>query len=963
MSSGLTPRLADAHALDLGRSALSPELIERLTRDHPAGGGGFHQHDPSHRVDRSPRLLMPYWNPDGSPVLAAHGKPFVRWKNYLPPGSTRPRYCSPRGSGCRVYHSHLAILGGGYERRLADRNTRLRVTEGEKKVEAAAVHDRQAITIGFGGVTSWVDHRNPVEGSRTGPIPELEAIPVDGRVVELCFDSDLHKPQVRAALKALADYLHERGAHVLITVLPNGLQHSFGSDGQEDRLGLDDLIHRHGAAAFCELSRLAVPAFKAGRGGMVFNLPMPYEPDLHHKAVVAAMLLASHWTPAPHRGWWHWTGNHWRQVDADGDDAISAAIEQVNRSQDWRRADSSTISSLRQAVRRRLLQGHARPPGGLQGGLVAFRNGVLDVSTRQLHPHHPSRGNTWVLPFDWDPAADPQPVVEFLTERLGEGSMRDRIRAAGHCLLTATPVKAFLEVWGDGDSGKSVLVALLQALVGAGNYEAGKLEHLENPNLRFELARFQGVRLAIFSEAQGYHGPLENLKAMTSGGTDPIRCERKNQNGAAPFHFKGLVVITGNAPIKVIEAGSAVVNRRRGIHLNKPVPAHERRTLLEFSDELQEWQGPLAAALPGFARWCLDMGRTEAINTLQGRGIHEDAALADLQAEIESDPISGWVDAQLVLDPLGVLRIGLKHQSPAEYGLPNYREFIDLQADSEDPKGEAINIKNFKPLVVAALRRRDAPIPAGDIKGGLFHERGKGSIIPGVRLRGPGDEHLQGALTASVIQSISTGAGMTAAFVTALDGPPPSEMVGARGTDSSAQDPPDPLRPNREWIGNGSGTDWKRLNPSRERMEQIPPPIQREREKEREGECVHIQGKSEPKTHPHPFHPFPTGVLTMSDPFPIHSGDASSIPAIALDGATQQADLTQAGTDTDTAEPSMPAAEPAWLPLLGQVQAENPGAHPYTLGLLLEQRGGPRIAPLELKPWIERLAQHQDPAA
>jgi hypothetical protein len=59
----------------------------------------------------------------------------------------------------------------------------------------------------------------------------------------------------------------------------------------------------------------------------------------------------------------------------------------------------------------------------------------------------------------------------------------------------------------------------------------------------------------------------------------------------------------------------------------------------------------------------------------------------------------------------------------------------------------------------------------------------------------------------------------------------------------------------------------------------------------------------------------------------------------------------------------MPAPEPAWLPLLGQVQAENPGAHPYTLGLLLEQRGGPRIAPLELKPWIERLAQHQDPAA
>ena len=54
---------------------------------------------------------------------------------------------------------------------------------------------------------------------------------------------------------------------------------------------------------------------------------------------------------------------------------------------------------------------------------------------------------------------------------------------------------------------------------------------------------------------------------------------------------------------------------------------------------------------------------------------------------------------------------------------------------------------------------------------------------------------------------------------------------------------------------------------------------------------------------------------------------------------------------------------PAWLPLLAQLHAEAPGRHPYTLSLLIEARGGPRIAPLDLKPWVERLGQHQDPAA
>ena len=47
--------------------------------------------------------------------------------------------------------------------------------------------------------------------------------------------------------------------------------------------------------------------------------------------------------------------------------------------------------------------------------------------------------------------------------------------------------------------------------------------------------------------------------------------------------------------------------------------------------------------------------------------------------------------------------------------------------------------------------------------------------------------------------------------------------------------------------------------------------------------------------------------------------------------------------------------EPRWLPLLRALEAEQPGRHVFTLSLLLEVAGGPKVNALVLKPWLEKV--------
>lgn len=734
---GSGQQLTDEHLAKIRSSGLSEDHATAL---------GWHSL-------RNGHLLIPYLRPDGTPETDHDGEPFTRerlgdaeFRELRRHGQRKPgRYRSPKGQGCRIYHSHLALQAGNYMQRLTDPFTPLRITEGELKTEAANVHDPNRLTIGLGGVNSWRDRYDDGENSR--PLVDFDEITLHGREVRLCFDSDLDKPQVAAALCELAEFLQAKGAQVLVEVLPNGL------DGE--RLGIDDLIFRHGPSAFHGVAAIARSPFKARRqkGETDFEWNFNREPaDTRERNTYLASMIGREWRFDQNGNdrWQHWTGTHWK--DVTGNDTLFCTIERFLTLQGWRNRELPTIRSLLAAFRRTV---ERACENGTQG-LLPFRNGCLQLETNVLVPHQPEHGNTWALPYDHDSEARCDRLQDFLLDRLEDHAAVAVFRAFARGLLLGEPYKGFVEISGPCNTGKSVLEAVLVALVGTRNIAAGKFQRLEDPSHRFETLKLKGKRLAVFSEAHGYSGPLEMLKALTGG--DPIGAEYK-RGQHVDFIFRGGVLLISNGRIRTSDTSGAVITRRRSLHVGKVVAAKDERKLLE-PDGAGGWTGELAAELPGFVNWCLAMTEAQAKAAMARDVPSLHRAEAELQTLLDTDLLAQWADLHLSWDETATgrdsLRVGGHKELASEFLFPSYLEFIAAQG----PKGSPLALRNFKAKLVDLLRDTlGLPMPAGQMaEYGPYRLRGMGSVIPCLKRKHPDDDDVPGVVRHGFLSQLGMAA-------------------------------------------------------------------------------------------------------------------------------------------------------------------------------------------------------------
>ncbi len=721
--------LSSEHVHKLMKSALSLEQIKVLGWQTLPDGS----------------LEIPYCRPDGSPEQCHDGKPFRRRRlsdQEVAAAKGKGRYRSPKGNGCRVYHSALAIAAGQYQERLQDRFTPLRITEGELKTEAANAHDPECVTIGLSGVSSWRDRYDGGEESR--PLVDFDEIELEGREVRLCFDSDFRKPKVAAELRKLAEMLAERGARILIEVLPNGL------DGK--RLGIDDLIYRHGPEICQEIAAIARSPFKERRlrkGEIQREWAFDPEPrNTRERNVYLFGMLGRHWRCGSNAkdSWQRWAGTHWE--DVYGDDLLCREIECFAALQGWQNRELQTLRSL-QAAFRRSIEPEARND---TLDLLPFRNGCLVLDDLRMIPHDPAHGNTWALPYDYDPEATCPDIEALLLDRLGDQAAVAVFRAFCRSLLTRERLKCFLEITGPSNTGKSVLGNLLRALVGEKNTAAGTLQRLEDRSQRFETAKLVGKRLAIFSECQDYSGRLEVLKALT--GDDSIGAEIKGGRHF-DFTYRGGVVLVGNGPIRATDPTGAVINRRRSLIVPKVVASAHQRQLLE-SDENGGWKGDLAAELPGLANWGLAMLPSEAWAALAQDVPSLARAEAKLETLLATDALVDWANQNLIWEPSSTLRVGVADGDADLFLFPSYLRFMEQQGRNSKP----LHQNKFKAKLVDLLRDTlGLALPPGtNLRSGDYWQHGLGSLVACLRFRRPNEEETLGVIRHAVMAELS-GAG------------------------------------------------------------------------------------------------------------------------------------------------------------------------------------------------------------
>lgn len=197
--------------------------------------------------------------------------------------------------------------------------------------------------------------------------------------------------------------------------------------------------------------------------------------------------------------------------------------------------------------------------------LIGFKNGVYDLKTNKFHPHSP---DYWLMnhndivftqPVIGENLKDDAPNYYKWINHAAEGNQQkvSRINAALFMVLANRyDWQLFIEVTGEGGSGKSVFSSIATLLAGEHNTASGSAQTLESARGR---AQFVGKSLITLPDQKRYIGDGSGIKAITGG--DPIEIDGKYEKQFTTV-IKSVVLATNNEPMAFTERNGGIARRR-----------------------------------------------------------------------------------------------------------------------------------------------------------------------------------------------------------------------------------------------------------------------------------------------------------------------------------------------------------------------------------------------------------------
>lgn len=229
-------------------------------------------------------------------------------------------------------------------------------------------------------------------------------------------------------------------------------------------------------------------------------------------------------------------------------------------------------------------------------------NGELELKEDGWHLREHIREDyrTAQIPIAYDPKATAPRFERFLHEIFeGDPDSEDKqsliCELLGYTLMSSTEFEKFVMLLGHGANGKSVLLHIVQTLVGNSNTSAVQLSQLDN---RFQRAYLQGKLANIITEIpEGCEIPDAQLKAITSGERNTAEHKHK-----PPFDFYPFCTCwfgTNHMPYTK-DFSDAIFRRALIITFNQKFEGDRKD--IHLKNTLQkELQGILNLALEAFA--------------------------------------------------------------------------------------------------------------------------------------------------------------------------------------------------------------------------------------------------------------------------------------------------------------------------------------------------------------------------
>ncbi|MBD8152251.1 DNA primase family protein [Pantoea agglomerans] len=308
--------------------------------------------------------------------------------------------------------------------------------------------------------------------------------------------------------------------------------------------------------------------------------------------------------------------------------------------------------------------------------LIPFANGVYDMGTGEFSAHTPENwltnhnGVMYTQPVQGENFHDHAPNFhKWLSYTANRDALKmQRISAALFMVLANRyDWQLFLEITGEGGSGKSVFTQVATMLAGVNNTASGNMAALDTARGR---AQFVGKSLITLPDQPKYTGEGTGIKAITGGDALEIDPKHEHQYTAV---LRAVVIATNNTPMIFTERAGGVARRRVIFQFNNRVRDEDK------DPELPE---KISAEIPVIIRRLLEQfsNPEKARELLIEQRDGEEA----LEIKRSSNPVIDLCAALAFMsEPRGLMMGGGKksddERNPRQYLYHLYLSFMDYQ--------------------------------------------------------------------------------------------------------------------------------------------------------------------------------------------------------------------------------------------------------------------------------------------
>lgn len=267
---------------------------------------------------------------------------------------------------------------------------------------------------------------------------------------------------------------------------------------------------------------------------------------------------------------------------------------------------------------------------------INFKDCMLDVHTMKKLSHNPAYLSINQVPFNYadvEKAAESQEIEKFLNFAIPNADDRRMVlEYGGYGMTQDTRQQRFLMICGQGGTGKSVLIRLLESMTGMKNVSNVSMQEL---NKRFSTSLLVGKTLNSCADLS--IEALEDSSIMKKLiGEDWIMAEFKGKDGFMFKNYSKLLFSTNMLPVITAERTNGFYRRLLILKMDK----QPDRPDIGLADRL-------LPELPYLIKLSI-----QALHEMYQRGtitISENSKQAVLQMRKDSDVVEAWISEKCTI--------------------------------------------------------------------------------------------------------------------------------------------------------------------------------------------------------------------------------------------------------------------------------------------------------------------------